>query len=121
MALGSTQPLTEMGTRNLPGGKERPAREDANLTAICEPTVYKCESLDVSQPYGPSRRYRDSFTFTLPALWRYNYLQNIYSFIKTNAIGIFINSWLCFTYNKYNTSAIRLMEIDDMNKYENVA
>jgi hypothetical protein len=25
MALGSTQPLTEMSTRNLPGGKERPA------------------------------------------------------------------------------------------------
>jgi hypothetical protein len=39
MALGSTQPLTEMGTRNLPGGKERPAREADNLTAICEPIV----------------------------------------------------------------------------------
>jgi hypothetical protein len=38
MALGSTQPLTEM-TRNLPGGKERPAREADNLTAICEPIV----------------------------------------------------------------------------------
>jgi hypothetical protein len=25
MALGSTQPLTEMSTRNLPGGKGRPA------------------------------------------------------------------------------------------------
>jgi hypothetical protein len=38
-ALGSTQPLTEMSTRNLPGGKERPARKADNLTAICEPTV----------------------------------------------------------------------------------
>jgi hypothetical protein len=38
MVLVSTQPLTEMGTRNLPGGKERPARK-ADLTAICEPTV----------------------------------------------------------------------------------
>jgi hypothetical protein len=27
MALGSTQPLTEMSTRNLPGGKGRPASE----------------------------------------------------------------------------------------------
>jgi hypothetical protein len=27
MALGSTQPLTEMSTRNLPEGKERPARK----------------------------------------------------------------------------------------------
>jgi hypothetical protein len=39
MALGSTQPLTEMSTRNLPGGKERPARGVDNLTAICEPIV----------------------------------------------------------------------------------
>jgi hypothetical protein len=39
MALGSTQPLTEMSTRNLPGGKRRPARKADNLTAICEPTV----------------------------------------------------------------------------------
>jgi hypothetical protein len=37
MTLGSTQPLTEMGTRNLPGGKGRPARKADNLTSICEP------------------------------------------------------------------------------------
>jgi hypothetical protein len=41
MALRSTQPLTEMSTRNLPGGKGRPARKADNLTAICEPIVYK--------------------------------------------------------------------------------
>jgi hypothetical protein len=34
VALGSTQPLTEMSTRKLPG---RPARRAENLTAICEP------------------------------------------------------------------------------------
>jgi hypothetical protein len=39
MALGSTQPLTQMSTRNLPGGKGRPARKADNLTAICVPTV----------------------------------------------------------------------------------
>jgi hypothetical protein len=39
MALGSTQPLTEMSTRNLAGGKGRPARKADNLTAICEPIV----------------------------------------------------------------------------------
>jgi hypothetical protein len=39
MTLGSTQPLTEMSTRNLPGGKGRPAREADNLTPICEPIV----------------------------------------------------------------------------------
>jgi hypothetical protein len=36
MALGSTLPLTEMSTRNLPGGKGWPARKADNLTAICE-------------------------------------------------------------------------------------
>jgi hypothetical protein len=54
--LGSTQPLTKMSTRNIPGGKGRPAHKPDNLTAICEPIVYrKCGSLDVSQRYGPSR------------------------------------------------------------------
>jgi hypothetical protein len=31
---GSTQPLTEMSTRNLPGGKGRPVRKAENLTTI---------------------------------------------------------------------------------------
>jgi hypothetical protein len=39
MALGSTQPLTEMSTRNLPGGKKRPAHRADNLATICEPNV----------------------------------------------------------------------------------
>jgi hypothetical protein len=39
MALGSIQPLTEMSTRNLPGGKRRPARRADNLAAIYEPNV----------------------------------------------------------------------------------
>jgi hypothetical protein len=39
MNLGWTQPLTEMGTRNLPGGKGRHARKGDNLTTICEPIV----------------------------------------------------------------------------------
>jgi hypothetical protein len=44
MALGSTQPLTEMSTRNLPGGKGRPVRKADILIAICESIVYKmCE------------------------------------------------------------------------------
>jgi hypothetical protein len=36
MALGSTQPLTEMSTRILPLAKERPALKANNLNVICE-------------------------------------------------------------------------------------
>jgi hypothetical protein len=39
MALGSTQSLTEMSTKNLPGGKGRPALKADNLTAICESII----------------------------------------------------------------------------------
>jgi hypothetical protein len=39
MALGSTQILTELSTRNFPGGKKRPARRADNLAAIYEPIV----------------------------------------------------------------------------------
>jgi hypothetical protein len=39
MAVGSTKPLTEMSTRNFPGGKKRSVRRADNLTAIYEPNV----------------------------------------------------------------------------------
>jgi hypothetical protein len=39
MALGSTQPLTEMSTRNIPGAKGGGGRKADNFTAICEPIV----------------------------------------------------------------------------------
>jgi hypothetical protein len=47
MALGLTQPLKEMSTKNLPGGKGRPARKTDNLTAICD-LSRKMWGLDVS-------------------------------------------------------------------------
>jgi hypothetical protein len=38
-SLRSIQPVTEMSTRNLPGGKGSSACKADNLTAICEPIV----------------------------------------------------------------------------------
>jgi hypothetical protein len=61
MALGSTQPLTEMSTRNLPGGKGRPARKADNLTKMCEPIAYKNVEAPTSHSpiglHGPLQGY----------------------------------------------------------------
>jgi hypothetical protein len=51
MALGSTQPLTEMSSRNLPGGKGWQAHKADNPTTICEPTVYK--NVEASMSHNP--------------------------------------------------------------------
>jgi hypothetical protein len=48
MALGSTQPLIEMSTRNLPGGKGRLAHRADNLTAIC------LENVGASTSHNPT-------------------------------------------------------------------
>jgi hypothetical protein len=41
IAMGFTQPLTEMSTRDVTEGKGRPARNADNLTAVYEPIVWK--------------------------------------------------------------------------------
>jgi hypothetical protein len=65
MALGSTQPLTEMSTRNLPGGKGRPTHTADNLTAICEPIVLDTmwEPRRLTTLWAFTACYRDNFTF----------------------------------------------------------
>jgi hypothetical protein len=69
MALGSTQPVTEMNTRNLPGGKGRPAHK-ADLTAICEPIMYKMwEPRRLTTLWAFTACYRDSFAFTFNPNW----------------------------------------------------
>jgi hypothetical protein len=61
MARGLTKHLTEMSTRNLPGGKKRPAHWADNLAAICEP---KCLKMWEPQPLATLRAcmacYRNS-------------------------------------------------------------
>jgi hypothetical protein len=41
MAQGSTQPVTDMNTRNLPGGIERSGHKADNFTAFFESVVWK--------------------------------------------------------------------------------
>jgi hypothetical protein len=63
MVLGSTQPLTEMSTRNLPGGKGWPAHKADNLAVICEPIVW--DSIRLTTLWTYTTYYRDSFAFTM--------------------------------------------------------
>jgi hypothetical protein len=82
MALGSTQPVAEMSTRNLPGGKERPAPKADNLTAIREPTVQKMwEPRRLTNLWAFRACYRNSSTF----LYRYTLLLYNYSCLLLQA------------------------------------
>jgi hypothetical protein len=64
MALCTTQPLIKMSTRNLPRGKGRPAHKTENLTAICEPIVYKMwEPQCLTTTWASTACYKDSFIF----------------------------------------------------------
>jgi hypothetical protein len=68
MALGSTQFLTDMSTRNLPGGGKgrRTCAKADNLTAICEPTVWKMwKPRRLTTLWASTACYKDSFTYLL--------------------------------------------------------
>jgi hypothetical protein len=87
MAPGSTQPLTEMSTRNRPVGKGRPARGANNVTAICEPIVYKMwEPWRLTSLWAFVACYRDSFTFLNTATLRSALVWTYYS--RDSSVGI---------------------------------
>jgi len=54
MALGSTQPLTEMSTRSISWGQRRPFRKADNLPPSCA-IVTKSENLNFLETSGPLR------------------------------------------------------------------
>jgi hypothetical protein len=86
MALGSTQPLTEMSTRNIPGGEGRSARKADNLTAICEPIVYKYVGASTSHSpmglHGPLQGY----------LYLYLYYESIH--INLQVVCLVFNDYM---------------------------
>jgi hypothetical protein len=81
MALGSTQPLTQMSTRNLPGGKKRPAPRADNLASSTSQLSRKCGSLDVSQPYWPAQPGKG---IALLSLIIFSCVENLLSLISSS-------------------------------------
>jgi hypothetical protein len=64
MALGSTQPLTEMSTMNVPGGKKWPAHRADNLTPPSMSRMSENVGASTSRnPKGLHGLYRENFTF----------------------------------------------------------
>ena len=53
MALGLTQPLTEMSIRNISWGQKWPVRRADKLTTFHVPIVLKSGSLNLLEPSGP--------------------------------------------------------------------
>ena len=77
MALGSTQPLTEMSTRNISGGVKA-ARAWGWPYHLHVLTVLKSGSLNFLEPSGPAQACNGialPFTFNLTALIWYTQLQ----------------------------------------------
>jgi hypothetical protein len=61
--MWSTQLLTDISTRNLPGGKARPTHTADNFTANCEPIVWKMwEPRRLTTLWVFMACYNDSFT-----------------------------------------------------------
>jgi hypothetical protein len=76
MALDSTQHLTEMSTKNLPGGRRRPTRKADNLTSICEPIIKKMwEPRRLTAQWTSTACYRNIF------IYLFYFILNVYMIV----------------------------------------
>jgi hypothetical protein len=75
--LGMEQVRFHLCTWKLPGGKGRPARKADNITAICEPTVWKIwEPRRLTTLWTSTACYRDSFSFIALRSLFHNFLKS---------------------------------------------
>jgi hypothetical protein len=123
MALGLTEPLKEMSTRNLTGSKGLPARKTYHLTAICEPIAQKMwEPRHLTNLWASTAIYRNSFTFFM-YVYKLDFLQyaneenkfvsKLVSFVTFSTVflrGYDVPVALCFT--DLNDSVQNLREFD---------
>jgi hypothetical protein len=87
MALGSTKPLTEMITRNPPGGKGRLVRKTDNLTAICEPTVL--DNVGASMSHNPMGLHGLLTEIALPFEYKFCVYENYcFDYFNKTSAGI---------------------------------
>jgi hypothetical protein len=97
MALGSTQPLTEMSTRNIPGGEGRPVRKADNLTAICEPIVYKNVGASISHNHMGLRGLLKGYLYLITADNRWLTKTRSIPYWTTSVFSSVWLTWFWFT------------------------
>ena len=90
MALGSTQPLTEMSTRRISWGKMRPVRKADNFTTPCA-VVMKSGKPDFLDPSGPLQACNGTalpICFEMQCEIFMNHREQVYYFVSQNAAAV---------------------------------